>query len=285
MTTFREKQIHLEIMETMHNKVCVYLNVCIIVRTHQPLQENTCRLIVQVILHTCTDKSGGRGEISPFLLCRLQSISRTRAAGSIIQTGQVAVLLQMLFLGCLWVVLQPAAVKGIWSSHRVACHHFPLHKVDWILHGKTFSLAVSVWHVNLCRAKKICVNKCVCKQMSRLGISSPKDLLSPVHYNLPHFITTPSHAIRIYWVAEEHSGWFHSQCGDAKFTVEQPSYMDPRTGDVRCGAICQEALLCRASVQRLLSLPERMHPSTFMEYSDSLIENYVIHFFLLTKVL
>lgn len=108
--------------------------------------------------------------------------------------------------------------------------------------------------------------------MSRLGISSPKDLLSPVHYNLPHFITTPSHAIRIYWVAEEHCSWLHSQCGEVKFTVEWPcrlnnhtSYMDPRVGDVRCGAICQDALLCRASVQRLLSLPERTHPITSME--------------------
>lgn len=71
MTTFREKQIHLEIVERMHNKVCVYMNVCIIVCTHQPLQENASRLIVEAILHTCTDRSGVRGEISPFLLCRL----------------------------------------------------------------------------------------------------------------------------------------------------------------------------------------------------------------------
>lgn len=81
--TFREKQIHLEILERVHEKVCVYMSICIIIHTHQPLQENTFRLVLAIISYTCTDRSDGRGEISPFLLCRLLSISRPRAAASI----------------------------------------------------------------------------------------------------------------------------------------------------------------------------------------------------------
>lgn len=108
--------------------------------------------------------------------------------------------------------------------------------------------------------KCVWICKCVCVQRSGLGISSPtEDLLSLVHCNLPCSITTPSQGSGIYWAAEEHCGWFHSQCGHVKLTKEQPCwlnnqacYMGPRTGDVGCGAICQDALLCRASWHRCM---------------------------------
>lgn len=79
-------------------------------------------------------------------------------------------------------------------------------------------------------------------------------------------------ALGIYWVAEEYCACVHSQCGHVKFTIEQPCWlnnhtccMGPGMGDVRCGTVCQDALLCRANVEKLLSLPEQMHPITSME--------------------
>lgn len=41
MTTFREKQIHLEIVERMYNKVCVYMNVCV----YSPTTSRKCKQV------------------------------------------------------------------------------------------------------------------------------------------------------------------------------------------------------------------------------------------------
>lgn len=130
-------------------------------------------------------------------------------------------------------------------------------KVDWSLHGKTFPLAASVWHGCFYRPRKMCVNLQVCLYADEWfgNFFSYRRLSLLIHYNFPCSITTLPMASGIYWAAEEHCDWFHSQCGHVKLTKEQPCwlnnqfcYMCPRTGDVGCGAICQDALLWRASV-------------------------------------
>lgn len=93
--------------------------------------------------------------------------------------------LQMFFLRCLWVVLQPAAAKGIWSSHSTECYHSTLCKVVWSLHGRTFSLAVSGWHVSFYSSSKTCMQLCkcmyACMQVNELRISFPIEIF-PLYF-------------------------------------------------------------------------------------------------------
>lgn len=109
MTIFREKKcIYLiyssiypykererKALRKIHNNVCICISGICICCKYTPITSRKYSYVDSRSHFTnwcSTARSGERGEISPFLLSQLQSVSRARTAANIIQTGQIAVL-------------------------------------------------------------------------------------------------------------------------------------------------------------------------------------------------